>query len=231
MITRKGQEDRFFSDNEVRNSTKKVFRKIDLTNKTASEVLEIVKEDILRITGEKYKKISLKSLKLKIKVSDFFFLKAVRELGKEDLIYLKPKFLELTKSGQERAKDIIKKHLVVENYFKKTRNEEEAHQAAHILEHYISKEAIRNIKKLSTFIKEGTSLIEFELGRETMISDIVFLDFGLFERIISMGIFPGQKIKITTKIPNVFVVKVNNKKFALDKNIARGIKVLDYGRT
>ena len=231
MVTGKGLEDEFLSDDEVRDLTKKVFRKIDLTNKTASEVLGIVEEDILRITGEKDKKISLKSLKLKTKVSDFFFLKAVRELGKEDLIHLKSNFLELTKSGQERAKDIITKHLLVENYFKKTRNKREAHQAAHILEHYISKEAIRNIKKLSTFRKEGIPLVEFELGQETMISDIAFPEFGLFERIISMGIFPGQKIKITTKIPSAFVVKVNNKKFALDKNIAMGIKVLDYGRT
>jgi len=196
-----------------------------------SEVLEIVEEDILRMTGEENKQISLKFLKSKIKVSDFFFHKAVKKLGKEGLIYLKPNFLGLTKGGRERAKDIIEKHMVVENYFKKTRNEKEAHQAAHILEHYISKEAIRNIKKLYTFREGSSSLVEFELHRETMISDIVFLDFGLFERIIGVGIFPGQRIKVTNKIYDVVVIKVNNKKFALDKNIAAGIRVLIYGKT
>jgi len=196
-----------------------------------SEVLEIVEEDILRITGEENKQISLKFLKSKIKVSDFFFHKVVKKLGKEGLIYLKPNFLGLTKGGRERAKDIIEKHMVVENYFKKTRDEKEAHQAAHILEHYISKEAIKNIKKLSTFRKEGSSLVEFVPGRETMISDIIFSDFSLFERIISVGIFPGQRIKITKKTPDVFIIKVNNKKFALDKNIATGINVLTNGKT
>jgi len=197
----------------------------------ATEVLEIVEEDILRITGEENKKVSLEFLKSKIKVSDHFFNKSVKKLEKEDLIHLKPDFLELTKDGDEKAEDIIKKHLVVENYFKKTRDEKEAHQAAHILEHYISKEAIKNIKKLSTFRKEGSSLVEFVPGRETMISDIIFSDFSLFERIISVGIFPGQRIKITKKTPDLVVIKVNNKKFALDKNIATGINVLTNGKT
>jgi Mn-dependent DtxR family transcriptional regulator len=191
-----------------------------------SEVLEIVKEDILRITGEKNRQISLKALESKIKVSDIFLHKAVKELKKEGLIHLRQKILELTKSGQERAKVILEKHMVVENYFKKTRNEKEAHQAAHILEHYISEEAIRNIKKLATFRKEGTSLIEFELGRETMISDIVFPELGLFERIVSMGIFPGERIRIMYKIPDGFVVNVNHKKIALGKDIAKNIEVL-----
>lgn len=191
-----------------------------------SEVLEIVKEDILRITGEKDKQISIKALKLKIKVSDTCLLKAVKELEKDDLINLKPKSLGLTENGQERAKVIVEKHMVVENYFKKTRDQKEAHRAAHIIEHYISKAAIRNIKKLSTFRKESAPLTGCRIGQEVMISDIVFSEFKLFERIVSMGIFPGERIRIMYKIPDGFVVNVNHKKIALGKDIAKNIEVL-----
>lgn len=196
-----------------------------------AEVLEIVEEDILRITGEKNTKISLEVLKSKIKVSDNCFNNSINKLKKENLIRLKPKFLELTKDGQKKAENIIEKHLVIENYFKKTRDEKEAHRAAHIIEHYISKEAIKDIKKLSTLRKEGIPLVEIGLDRDTIISDIAFSDFGLFERIISIGIFPGQRIRVINKISDVVVIKVNNKKFALDKNIASGIKALINERT
>jgi len=57
----------------------------------------------------------------------------------------------LTEKGEENAKEILKKHLVFEDYFKKTRTEEEAHKIAHIFEHYVSEEVFNNIKKLSTF--------------------------------------------------------------------------------
>jgi len=197
----------------------------------ASEVLEIVEEDILRIMGENPKKLSLEFLKSNIKVSNSFFQEAIKELEKKKLIHLKSNFSELTKDGKLKAKDIIEKHLIVEDYFKKTRDEREAHEAAHIIEHYVSQEAIKNIKKLSTLKEEGSSLIEFVPGRKTMISNIGFSDFRLFERIISVGIFPGQSIKITNETPDVVVIKVNNKKFALDKNIAKGIRALKSEKT
>jgi Fe2+ transport system protein FeoA len=41
-----------------------------------------------------------------------------------------------------------------------------------------------------------------------------------------MGIFPGEKIIVTNELSNVIVVKIKNKKLALDKNIAKEIKVI-----
>ncbi|GAI16558.1 unnamed protein product [marine sediment metagenome] len=41
-----------------------------------------------------------------------------------------------------------------------------------------------------------------------------------------MGICPGEKIKITNKLPNSIIVEIENKKFALDKSIAKKIKVV-----
>jgi len=41
-----------------------------------------------------------------------------------------------------------------------------------------------------------------------------------------MGMVPGEKIRVTNEIPGSIVVKVKNKKFVLDKDIAKEIKVL-----
>lgn len=189
-------------------------------------VLEIVKEDILRVLGEREEKVSLESLKAEIKVSHSFVSETINSLKEENLIEVEEEFIRLTKNGQDIAKDIIKKHLVLENYFKETRSEREAHQAAHFLEHYVSEEVVDNIKKLSIFKGEGIPLTKFGLKEEGVITDIMFSDYKLFERMVSMGILLGQKIEITNKIPSGVIVKTNNKKFVLDKNIAKEIKVL-----
>ena len=196
-----------------------------------SDILKIVKEDILRIMGEENEeKIAIASIKSEINASDPFISKAVEELERESSIKHHNSFISLTKKGEEDAKDLLKRHLVIEDYFKETKNKKDAHKIAHILEHYVSKEVIDNVKKLSTFKGEGVPLREFEINREGVITDIVFSDYGVFERIVSIGIFPGEKITLTNKIKNCVVVKVKNKKFALDKDIAKEIKVVGDGK-
>ena len=189
-----------------------------------SDVLGIVKEDILEVLKGKNGKVPLSLIKPEIKVSRSFISKAIRELEKEDLIRIKKNLICLTKEGVKKAENIIKKHLILENYFRKIRSKKGAYKAAGILEHYVSMEVIENIKKLSTLKKEGVPLTEFK-QKEGLITDIIF-SIGLFERIISMGIFPGEKIEITNKLPDGIIVEIENKKFALAKKIARGIKVL-----
>jgi len=196
-----------------------------------SDVLKIVKEDILRILGEEKRKISLKSMKAKIKVSPPFMSKAIKILEEEGLISVEKEFIRLTKNGSAEAEAIVKKHLVLENYFKETRSEREAHRAAHLLEHQISEEVINNIKKLFILKKEGVPLTEFGFNKKGLITDIMTSDYKLFERMISMGISPGEIIEVTNKIPNGVIVKINNKKIVLNKIIAKEIKVLEYEKS
>jgi len=191
-----------------------------------SNILKIVKEDTLRILGEQRRSVSLEILKEEIKVSLSFIYEAIEELKEEGLIQSQRVFFTLTEEGEKKARDILKKHLVFEDYFKKTRTEREAHKIANILEHYVSNEVLNNIKKLSTLKEEGISLTKFKLYKGGLITNIRVLDEELFERMVSMGIFPGEKIAITNELSNVIVVKIKNKKFALDKDIAREIKVL-----
>ena len=192
-----------------------------------SNILKIVKEDILRILGEEKRRISLEILKEEIKVSLSFINEAIEELEREGLIKSQQIFFTLTEEGEEKARDILKKHLVFEDYFKKTRTENEAHKIAHILEHYVSEEVLNNIKKLSTFKEEGIYLTKLKLRKKGLITNIVISDNGLFERVVSMGIVPGEEVMITSGVSNTIIIKIKNKKFALDKDIARKIKVLE----
>ena len=196
-----------------------------------SDILRIVEEDILRILGEeKSKRVSLESIKSEIKVTYLFITNAIKELEREGLVQSQGDFIVLTKEGFGKAENIVKRHLVLENYFKfkikRTRSEREAHKMTDILEHYISKEVIEHIKKLSTFKTEGFPLTKLALNKEGIITDILFPDYGLFERIVSMGIVPSEKIKVMYKIPDGMVIYVGGKKFALGNEIAKGIEVL-----
>jgi len=191
----------------------------------APDILRIVKEDVLRILGEEEgNSVSLASLPSEIRVSRSFLLEAVEELEKEGSVYAEEKFVVLTKKGQEAARGMVRKHVFIENYFRETKSREEAHKAAHILEHCVSQGVIDNIKKLSTLREEGIPVTRFNLNEEGIITGIAFSDLPLFERIISMGIFPGEKIRVTNVIPGSVIVSIGNKKFALGEEIAKGIE-------
>ncbi len=192
------------------------------------DILRMVKEDVLGILHERSKKTSLKNMEDEIKVAHPIIAEALEELERDDLITIQEHIISLTELGQKSARNILKKHFALENYFRKTRSKIEAHTTAHILEHYVSREVIDNIKKLSTLRMEGVPLTKLELNKEHTITDITFSDYGLFERIVSMGIFLGEKITITNEIRHGIVVKIKNKKFALDRNIAEEIKAVEY---
>ena len=193
--------------------------------KFTEDILKIVKEDILRMLGETEKKISLETFKTEIKVSFSYIKKAVKDLEEKNLIRNEKKFVNLTNNGQKEAREILNKHLILEDYFKEKKEKAEAHKAAHILEHYISGEVIDDIRKLSTYRKEDVSLAGLGSGDQGIITDFLFSDYGLFERIVSMGIFLGEKIEIANEISSGFVLKIRNKKFALDGNIVKEIMV------
>ena len=76
------------------------------------------------------------------------------------------------------------------------------------------------------FKGRGLPLTEYKRKRG-LLTDID-LDPQLFERIISMGIFPGEKIEIVGELPNGVIINIKNKKIFLAKEIAETIKVLTY---
>lgn len=189
-------------------------------------ILEIVRDDIIRIAGESgEEKVPLDLVKSQIRASNSFISEAVRELKIKGLIEVEDDSFRLTKRGWEVARDIIEKHCVLEDYFEEDRSRGEAHKAADIMEHCVSVAVLNKIKKLSTFEEEGFPLTELGINQENLIIDIRLPDTGLLERVVSMGLLPGEKVKIVNRIPEGLVVKVKSKKFALGENIARSIKV------
>lgn len=193
-----------------------------------ADILKIVKEDILRILGETKKMASLTIIKAEIKASPLFVSKALEELQKEGLIELTENSISLTQLGQETTKPLLESHLVLEDYFGKIESKIDAHTAAHLIEHYVSREVLNDIKKLSTLNTVGIPLTEFGFNKEGVIAEIMFSDFRLFERVVSMGIFPGEKIVLLSEVLSGIVLQINNKKFALDKSIAERIKAVEY---
>jgi Mn-dependent DtxR family transcriptional regulator len=195
------------------------------------DILEIVKEDILRLLAEEASnKSPLKFVGSEIKASSSLMSEAIKELEAENLIQVGQDSVALTKHGQNRASSILEKHLTIERYLEKARSKGEAHEAAHVLEHYISQEVIDNIKELSTLGKKGIPLTEFKFNTEGIITDINPPDFRLFERLISMGVVPGERIRITNRIGHTTIATVN-RVFAIGEDVAQGIEVLEYERT
>ena len=191
-----------------------------------SDILKIVTEDILRMLAERGNKVPLESIKDEVKASDSIIFEVIDKLKKENLILDNRNYYWLTSRGKTESEDILEKHLSLEKYFIDIKSNKEAHNISHLFEHYISKEVLDNLKKLSTFEGEGLSLAEFK-KEGGLITDIT-LDAKLFERIISMGIFPGEKIEVIVRLPNGVVLKIGNKKIFLAWEIANNIKVLEY---
>jgi Mn-dependent DtxR family transcriptional regulator len=73
-----------------------------------SDILTIVKEDILRILGEEEDIVSLDSIRDELKVLDAYISNAVKSLENENLILVKDNFIKLTQSGEVKAKEIWK---------------------------------------------------------------------------------------------------------------------------
>ncbi|MBN1151151.1 FeoA domain-containing protein [candidate division WOR-3 bacterium] len=193
-----------------------------------SEILKIMREDILRTLAEEDKKLTLKSLTAEITGDLSLMSEAIGILQKEGLLSIDEGSFFLTSSGKEHAEEIMKKHLVLEEFFLTRGEIDKAHKMAHILEHYIKNEVLNNIKKLSTLKEEGIPLLKFGKDKTALITDMPFSDTRLLERLVSMGVLPGEIIELTNVIPGACVVHINNKKIVMDKSIASQIRVFKY---
>ncbi len=192
-----------------------------------SKNLRIIKEDVLRILGEKGNQTSLEVLTSKLEVSFSLLQKAIKELGERELTNQAGNHVKLTAKGGTIAEIICRKHNIIESYWirKAVRSKEEAHQAAHLLEHHVSEQVLDNIRMISMVEREGVPLSEFR-AKEGMITNIL-LKGGRFERLISMGFSPGEKVTIINKLPNSVIIMVKNKKIAIDRKLAGKIRVLE----
>ena len=175
-------------------------------------VKELMKEEIIPESWCKKKPVE-------------FFSKGIMELEEAGYIKIEDKKVSLTNKGIERANKIYEDHQVIENLFMQDFDEEKAHIFAHILEHLISKEVIEYMKKIDDLKGHGISLTEFP-ATEGIITQLQIEDGQLLERIISMGVCPGQRILIIARLKAGIVVKLKHTQLAIDNDIAKGIMVV-----
>jgi Mn-dependent DtxR family transcriptional regulator len=190
------------------------------------DIQRLIKEDILRILYEEGEGISPKELDEGIDAPYNSILKSIEELCLEKLIeYSSNQILNLTPKGRVKAKEIYEKHLVIENYYIENKTKTNAHNIAHLLEHYISKEVILNLNLINSFKNQGIPLLETIVGHEYFITDLkIYIGDKLFERLASMDIYPGKKIVVSAILSNCIILEIGNKKIAIDKDIANQIR-------
>lgn len=194
-----------------------------------SDDLQISKEDILRTLAEhpQDRGIPVAVLELELGIHGSSLRTAIAQLETDRLVRVQQDVIRLTESGRASAMDTLSKHLTAERYLAQTRSAEQAHASAHVLEHFMSAEVLANLKAMANLSPKGVPLTDFPIGVPGIITNIDFPDFTLFERVVSMGIAPGEPVSIFAKNGRTIIAKIG-RLFALGESISRGIEVLGY---
>jgi len=193
---------------------------------SAEEILKRGEEDILKFMFEnKEKKIDLPILKRIAKNFNIILDEVLIRLQKEKLIILQGNIYSLTPTGVEIGGEILKKHMEIEYFIKSQTNKCDAHQMAHILEHSLTENAIQGMFAVSQLKGQGIPLSQFILPSGTIV-DISWNSCNLMTKLISIGIFPGQRIHILSRSANNYLLIVKRSKIAIDRILARGIKLI-----
>jgi Fe2+ transport system protein FeoA len=200
------------------------------------KLLEIVKGNILRVlveqtTGEerinRIRELSKEKIIPEVwekKPIEFFSI-GIEELKEEELIeQIAKEEIKITEKGRQEAKELTTCHSLIEDFFLEEYTEEEAHNIAHILEHIISNEVIENLERIDELKGYGIPLTEIPTTKG-IICQLQFENPALAERIISMGVCPGQRITIMSKMKSGIVVRLRQTMLAIDYDIAKGIMV------
>ncbi len=190
--------------------------------------IEEIMEDILRIAVEKKKEvIFIPMLKEDITVNEELLTKAIYELEKDGLVYISNNKAILTEKGREKASKILARHEIIEKYFHEILEEPMPHHAAHALEHFISSETIRNMRKFLTVKEKGKSLLDFSPKKKILIIATEISDKTIFERIIGLGLTPGSRLMVEEENPDAIILNMEGRKIALAKEIAKDILAIE----
>ena len=146
----------------------------------------------------------------------------VNKLISEEFIIKNDNYYSLTRAGEEIAELIFRIHNEIEEYIKEKALSCNAHQMAHILEHKLTEEQIEKMIKISKFQERGVSLTDFTLPSGTIV-DVALNNCSIWTKLVSVGIFPGQKICILNRTTSNYLIEVKKSKFAIDRNLADGI--------
>lgn len=195
---------------------------------------------------EEGERLSTKNISEKLGVSKASTSEMIKKLSKEGfLIYEKYKSVELTDKGFKTAKELKRKHRLLETFLSTILNRREVHEEACKLEHAISRESTDALCK---FLGRPTECPDDgkEIPRcddkncdECMITTLDRLKKGAKARIIDflcgkkakmrlneLGLVNGGKIEMVNKISNGPIkIKVRGSEMAIGNGLARKILV------
>jgi DtxR family Mn-dependent transcriptional regulator len=173
----------------------------------------------------------------------------VEELLAEGLVEKRAEEIVLTREGEEAAASVIRRKRLAEVLLSEVLEVEHPHMEASAceMEHILSAPVTERIcaflghppfcphgrpiprgpccSRLTDTVKPlVTSLAEFDVGRPARIVFIVPLRRERLDRLSSLGVIPGQTIRIHQKHPS-FVIQVGETELALDTEIVKDIYV------
>ncbi len=176
----------------------------------------------------------------------------IRKMEKAGCLLIKDNDLELTKKGETRARDLIRRHRLAERLFHDVLDVgmKESEETACEIEHFLSPSVTDSVcsflghpptcphgkpiprglccsKYKSDFRPLVVQLKDFEVGSHGRIVFIRPSDSTRLERLSSMGIVAGSVIKLKQKRPS-FVLEIDETTLAVDSLIAEEIYVKEH---
>ncbi len=203
--------------------------------------------EILRLTDGKGK-VKNQELAERLGVSPASVSEMIRVLSDEGYVkYTKYVGAKLTKKGLDYAKQIRRKHNLMERFLMDVLDVDPitAHEEAHKMEHAISDESAQRICRIigspdsddcihcddfspsDKGCRIDTKLSDVEPGETGKISHLRSTAPAIVKRLISMGFVPGREVCMDSNISKTGpkVVSVGNATFALDYETAASVFV------
>lgn len=128
----------------------------------------------------------------------------------------------MTKIGEEITILIFRIHNKIEDNIRGRNVKCNAHKMAHILEHRLSEKQIEKMNKASEYKDNGLKLPNFTLP-SGMIVDVDLNKCQIWTKLVSIGLFPGQKIHILNRTGSNYLIEIKKSKFAIDRSLAESI--------
>lgn len=198
-------------------------------------------KEIYNIQLKKNGVVTVTELARVIKVSKPSVTQMVRSLAKEDMVSFK-RFggISLTKKGIVDARKVLRKHQLLEVFFKKILNIKDTfHREAHDMEHALSDKAADRICEMLNNpklcpdgnqipLKKNKIIMITELT-ENAEAEVIFAatqNKDCLERLNSLGLVPEAKIKVVRKIRNgPMIIRVKGSEIILGQDICTDIFV------
>ena len=162
--------------------------------------------------------------------------------------YEKYRGVSLTESGYRIARDLRRKHHIMERFLTNVldMDKDNAHEQAHIMEHAISNDAAERICRITGTnvdpdcstctdpcmdsvnpVTISISVVEMKTGDSGTISHLSTEDGSVVRKLISMGFVPGRDVELTSVVSEkgARIIRLGDATLALDRNMASAIFV------